>query len=309
MLTSEDGFCYRIDENGYAYLRGYQGEATEIVIPSAIGVYTVRDFSSVLSNNSTVTKVTIRAAVNKISPYAFYNCSALKSVIFDNSNIKGLDDYACYNCKAIQGFPVYALTYFGHYSLYGCSNSQNYMTVPNKAVFIGDYAFARCNLHSTITLDNYSIQYIGTYAFENETIYEVIIRGSNTVIADYAFYSLSIENLTLSGIDTVGKYAFAYNRITSLSLTCRLIDESAFQGNSKLESISINAKSIGHNAFNACSSLTSVFLPSSVEEMGAYVFRNCSRLTTIRLGHKAIPSAWHPYWNGSAATVQYNKYS
>ena len=309
-LTSEEGFLYRTDEDGNAYLKGYVGEATEVTIPDKIGDYTVCDYERVFYENTTITKVTINSKLNTVSPYAFYGCTALQTVSL-NSYIRSLGDYAFYNCYGIKAFPISGITTFGHYSMYGCSNAYNYMVIPANTIYIGDYAFAKCHFQSGngITLNRNTLQYIGSYAFEDCTIYKVTIQGKNLVIADYAFFNLPIETLTLSGVKSIGAYAFAHTKITSLDVYCESIGDYAFYA-CYLETLSFEAKHVGSWVFAGNSNITEVFISDTVETLGANVFNGCRNLTEIRIKYKSIPTTWNPYWNGGcSAKILYGKYS
>lgn len=76
--------------------------------------------------------------------------------------------------------------------------------------------------------------------------------------------------------------------MTSLTIGCTIIGESAFSECGGLTSLTISngVKEIGASAFSSCSSLVSVIIPESVTKIGAGAFFDCNGLTSV-----AIPNS------------------
>ena len=131
---------------------------------------------------------------------------------------------------------------------------------------IPDYAFYNCATLQTITFIDCPITRIGKYAFYNcKNFRGFKIPEGVTEVGDYALYQCEkwVANVPTS-IITIGKYAYAYTKITSVT------------------SIP-NVQSIGANAFDWCSSLkTFVFPEDHAVTLGTYLFRECG-LTSVNL--------------------------
>ncbi|HOB38081.1 MAG TPA: leucine-rich repeat domain-containing protein, partial [Methanomassiliicoccaceae archaeon] len=85
-----------------------------------------------------------------------------------------------------------------------------------------------------------------------------------TSIAEYAFYQLPLESVTIpDGVESIGDYAFYWcEELTSVII-----------GN--------GVTSIGEEAFSYCYSLTSVDIPDGVSYIGDYAFSDCHSLPSI----------------------------
>ncbi len=73
----------------------------------------------------------------------------------------------------------------------------------------------------------------------------------------------------------------------------------AFDGCSLLTTITIKSAvlaNIGSFAFRNCSSLSEIFIPSTVTQIGECAFNGCSSLT-INIAASEVPSTWDPNWN------------
>ena len=93
----------------------------------------------------------------------------------------------------------------------------------------------------------------------------------------------TIKEITNSGIETIGNYAFAFcTSLTSVSFSaCTRICSSAFQRCFSLTSVSFpKCTSIDDNAFASCPNLTSVSFPVCTG-IGNGAFGYCTRLTSV----------------------------
>ncbi len=87
-----------------------------------------------------------------------------------------------------------------------------------------------------------------------------------TSVAQYAFYGVGIESLTLgTNVSVIDNAAFAY---------CNALSE-----------VTLNEKlnTIGDEAFRYCSSLSTIKIPQAVENIGSYAFHGCPLSGEIEL--------------------------
>lgn len=165
-----------------------------------------------------------------------------------------------------------------------------------------------CEIPPSITVDGkkYKVTKIGAKAFaqaNNQGDYEdskgnylydnilgfTKIRLPNTIveIGDEAFCGLQFSTLELSTkVQTIGKYAFAYTNVTSVTIpaTCTSIGTEAFGSTWKLKKLTFadgsKALTIGARAFEA-NYITSLTLPARITSIGDAAFKASFALTTL----------------------------
>ncbi|HOQ25327.1 MAG TPA: leucine-rich repeat protein [Methanomassiliicoccaceae archaeon] len=127
-----------------------------------------------------------------------------------------------------------------------------------------------------------------------------------TSIAEYAFYQLPLESVTIpDGVESIGDYAFYWcEELTSVIIGNGVtsIGEEAFSYCYSLTSVDIpdGVSYIGDYAFSDCHSLPSIDIPASVTSIGKGAFAWCPSLTSITVD-PANPNY------ASIAGVLYNK--
>ncbi len=87
--------------------------------------------------------------------------------------------------------------------------------------------------------------------------------GSVTSIGAYSFYGSSIKNITIpKQITTIGNHAFTYSGLTEIVIPDGIT-------------------TLSNNAFRLCTSLETVYIPSSVKSIEYYCFGDCNKLDSI----------------------------
>lgn len=134
--------------------------------------------------------------------------------------------------------------------------------IPETVKDISDRTFYNCYNLEKVNIPT-SLQNIGTYAFYNSYIKNIVIPDNVSTIGQYAFNGCS--NLTSvyigNSITTIARYAFQ---------NCSNITEMQ---------ISNSVTTIEQGAFYNCSSIKEIALPDSVTTIGMLAFYNCSSLT------------------------------
>ena len=299
-------------------LKGYLGDATELVLPEnykgdnyAIGEYAFYACSG-------LTSVEIPNSVTSIGDYAFDGCSGLTSIVVKGGNAK-YDSRE--NCNAIIETATNTL-------VVGCKNT----IIPNSVTSIGERAFYNCSGLTSVTIGN-SVTSIGEFAFHGCSGLKTVInfskltfsKGSSNYgyVAYYADKVINASNGFIegdfvftrpNGVNTLVAY---FGNATELTLPAYcdgetyVIAEKIFYGCRGLTSVVIpnSVTSIGEYAFYGCSGLTSVVIPNSVtsidnyafygsglksvhlpnvNNIGTYIFANCSNLTKVSLNCKRV---------------------
>ena len=266
--------------------------------------------------------ITFDGEVTKVGEWAFYECSAITSMIIPNSVITieelafsyctGLEKITMGNnlttigasafdaCSVLQSIKIpEGVTTIGPRAFYGCSSLVS-ITIPDSVTTIGELAFHRCFALTEFrgkfaSEDNRCLVIDGvlnTYAAGCiDTSYtipdEVKTIGYNSF---YCCHNLT-KIIILKGVTTIGPRAF-YNCSSLVSVTIpdsvTSIGNDSFSHCRRLIDITVpdSITKIGDNAFNECNSLTSIVIPEGVSSIGAGVFYACSNLTNV-----AIPSS------------------
>ncbi|HBJ19458.1 MAG TPA: hypothetical protein DDY70_06980, partial [Clostridiales bacterium] len=321
IITSEEDARLTTDENGFifyddgtdAYLVGYIGSETSLVLPE----------KSPSGKNY------------KINSYAFYGCVFLVSItISDGVTVIGNNAFEdCVNLRTVTFTEDSKCESIGEKAFFYCSFLMS-ITIPQNVTSIGDSAFAGCERlvevinRSSLNITAGSVDYgnVGYYAkhistskektclttdengyifFEDGThaylvgyigsetsliLPEKSSSGKNYEINSNAFYNcVSLVSITIpTGVTRIGAGAFngckrLINVVVSDSVTS--IDDYAFAWCTSLVSITIptGVVYIGSFAFVGCSGLTSITMPTGVVYIGSYAFEGCSGLTSITI--------------------------
>lgn len=140
--NATEGFVFEKGANGVYYLVGYNGEATELVIPGTYsGATVVVAFKNALTN---VTKVTLLDGA-VLGEGAFKNWTALNTVVLPESVTK-IPAYAFSGCTAITEITLPAsCTVIEVYAFNGCSALRT-VTVKGALTEVQQYAFNGCDV-------------------------------------------------------------------------------------------------------------------------------------------------------------------
>lgn len=241
----------------------------KVTIPPMIeGLPVVRIANNAFRNQTTLTDIEIPSTVVSIGANAFEDCTALKSVTFEQDS---------------------NLTTVGNSAFDGCTNLLS-IDIPNSVVSLGDNTFLNCTRLVGVSFESNSIlQNIGNATFYNCTALAAIkIPASVTTIGANAF-----ENCLLS----IRCDFEAYSELTNMG-------NSAFANCDGLKSITLPADvtSIGYNAFLSCDALEYLSFNNQVNEIGANAFAECPKLTIYTTQYN-IPSGWMNGWNSSNRPV------
>ena len=134
--------------------------------------------------NKTLTSVTVNGRY--VAPCSFYEQSSLSS-ISAKTGILFVDEYSFYECTSLT------------------KDSLSF----DKLVYIGDHAFYGCSgLSGTIYLDN--VRYIGSDAFTNTNISEIILGVKICALADTSSIPSSVTAIKVPS-SSVDAYKSYYN--------------------------------------------------------------------------------------------------
>lgn len=237
-FASEDGHCLIADDRLIAFA---PAGISHYVIPQSVTEISYYAFNSAASLES----ITIPFNVTHIESGAFWGCDALEQF---RGKFASRDARCLIINENIIAFAPNGLIQY---------------TIPNEATWIGDYAFASCQLIQMVTIPNH-ITRIGEGAFYNCTSLKSIdIPEGITKIDNHTFcwcWGLQEVNLP-NNITEIGEYAFS---------NCEDLSTIA---------IPQNVTILGNGAFSNCTKVTSVAIPESIISIGNGVFAGCTNIS------------------------------
>ena len=228
--------------NDMAAVVGYNQNLTQITIPSTVNIdfkdYSVTSIGNSAFKNSSLESIVISRSITMIGDQAFYGCSSLQSVVFENgSSITSIGNSAFSNCTSL-----------------------NSITIPASVINAGSSAFSNCN--SLIIFCEVSSQPSGwspNWNSSNRPVYWGINKD-NYLIQDGIIYVITDGNAVIKGYTS----ELSNNVVIPATIT--------------INGTTYRVTSIGEGAFRGCNSLTSIVIPSSVTSIGYDAFQNCSSL-------------------------------
>ena len=227
-----------------------------------------------------LSEVTLPETLEEIGGYVFLQCTALETVSFPES-LKGIGKYAFYNCTSLAGevdFPDLETIGYGAF----------YSTAITKIVSLGcitsipdgnsvDGVFRSCKQLSEVALPE-TLEEIGSYVFSQCTALEKVHFPSGLKsIGNYAFDSCPslAGELNLPNLEMIGNVAFRSDAITKIVSLGRI-------------TVIPGSNSYNNVIFAFCKQLSEVALPETLEEIGNYVFTQCTSLQAV-LCHALTP--------------------
>ena len=233
-LTYGD-FTYRY-ENEAVVIEGYNGENSEITIPSSINGYKVKKISDeAFYENGTIKKVTIPEGVVEIGQLsfkdaknleevklpstlkligadAFYRCENLNKINLPK-NLTAIHDNTFYKCESLEEIVIPDnVTYIGERAFQYCYNLEK-VTMSNNMEDIDYAAFNSCESLKSIVLPK-TLKYLSYDVFDNCTNLESVkIYSENLDYGSYAYGTFEhCPNLVVYGYknSTTEKYTSKY---------------------------------------------------------------------------------------------------
>lgn len=197
--AASSDFVIETDSSGNKYVSKYNGNGTNITIPSDVKYIAFNAFA----NNDTITSITFPKSCVEIKDSAFSGLDTLKTIVFEGNakigktafreceklesvTIKGsikdcINDGAFNTCTSLKTFKVNKNDYnfyIGNGAFLEC-HSLTSINIPDKCTHIGDNVFVNCfsltsltipaktktGLDSTVGYDAFGDDYTGTYCF------------------------------------------------------------------------------------------------------------------------------------------------
>ena len=261
------------------------------------------------SSHDRIKTVNFIGCPTNIGNYAFYDCSALTSIVIPEG-VTSIGEYAFSQCSALESIVIpEGLTEICNSAFSRCTALAS-LEIPASVTSIGDYAFYICGAIQNIVVDEGNTVYDsrGNCNAIIETATNKLIAGSSntvipddiTVIGDAAFYECSgLTNIKIpASVTSIGRNAFYGcgglmsivvddgNTVYDSRTNCNAIIETATNTlikGSNNTIIPYGVTNIAIGAFYNCDSLTYIDIPGSVTNIGTEAFMDCGSLAIIEI--------------------------
>ena len=126
-------------------------------------------------------------SVTSIGWGAFFNCSALKSIVIPDS-VTSIDYRAFFDCSSLKSIVIpEGVTSIGNSTFEDCGSLTS-IVIPGSVTSIGDFAFYHCSSLTSIVIPD-SVPSIGKFVFGGcKSLTSITIPDSVTSIGRLAFY-------------------------------------------------------------------------------------------------------------------------
>lgn len=247
--------------------------------------------ANIISNeyNDGLGKIVFNSSVMKIGNNAFYECKTLRSMTIPES-VTSIGDNAYYYCVALGNVMLSEATLtIGKRAFYRCGNLSIKLT--NKITSIGDEAFMYACGPLQIPS---SVKTIGAFAFSFSSISKVILNEGLISIGESAFWASNLSEIAIPNtVTSIGSRAFGDCRLhgdINVPGSVSKIESRLF-ASSPVVSVTINegTTELDSWVFEGCGKLTTVNLPSTIQNMGYSTFQDCLVLANIYLRAQIPP--------------------
>ncbi|KAK8886506.1 hypothetical protein M9Y10_041970 [Tritrichomonas musculus] len=223
---------------------------------------TINDFDTLLFACRDVKKVFIPSSIKIISKNAFYSCSNLEEVIFENdSQLEVID-------KAF------------------CSSAIRQITIPSHVKYIGENCFSNCKQLETVKFENnFDLTSFNANLFEDCSIRSIEFPPNlKELKVGWCFNAYFLENVLISPENQNFKYYDDQHKIIlgKSDQNTNEFDEIAFVCRDVKQVVIPNTiKAIKSNAFNSIG-IDKIFIPKNVQIIDEYAFYECKNLESIQ---------------------------
>lgn len=260
---------------------GYCENLKQIQFPS-----TLAEINNYAFTGCALERIQLPSGVEEIGMYAFSDSPALKEVILNGANCAEI--WAFSDCDALEKLVLRDLqAQIDPSAFYGCPLDEIAIEGANEIYTVKEGCLTYINAPGMLILGTNRVteitnwDSIGRRAFSGRILGDLTIGGQVNRIDPEAFSDAEIGNvdITFPKIDTF----FDYAEMQNLTITATEIVPEAFFYCKIDGTVTINegCKTIGESAFRGCDGITTVYLPSTIEEVGICAFGFCENLQSV----------------------------
>ena len=295
-------YNYRPLSDGTIEIVKYKGKRRYLTIPNEIDGQVVSAIgASAFAGNTRLRAVTFPEGLISIKESAFSNVSGMREITFTGTRLVEIQGYAFYNCSALKTLALPdSVQNIGEYAFYACNSLTTVSIGENSSLCtMGEFAFSNTRISSF-----YLPRHVGAEAFDGSVLAfcasmrSVTVHPENSafMVDGNTLYSADKRRIIYhpgaltgnysvdAGVDTIGTYAFSSSHITSINLnSVKEIEAYAFIRNNGLSSVVIpnSVDTMGVGAFQF-SSVNQVTLSKNLTELSAYVFEG-TKLKSVHI--------------------------
>lgn len=275
-----DAFSYTILEDETAEIKSYRGKRRYLTIPNRIDGYTVSSIGTrAFVGNSRLRRVELPDTLKTIKEYAFSSCTRLLQIEIPSSVVE-IQHHAFSECAKLGAVSIPEngkLTTIGDYAFQECGSLPR-IDLPATLQSINATAFFKDNSLKKITISEKNTKYDA----DGEALYQK--QDKRTLVCYVP--GKSGQYVVDDSTESIGKYAFAYSRLSGVTLPDSLtkLENYSFVS-SRIEKITIPEaiEAIPEGCFNECNNLQTVSLGKNLTSIGEYSFTNCQNLEEVQV--------------------------
>ena len=280
------------DRKDYYIVSKYNETSDSVIIPEMYNNLPVKEIGAdVFKNNIYLREITISKNIDVLHKMTFGNCIKLEKVKFESKDtiINEAVFRNCHNLKTIN-LPS-NLEKINHNTFAGCSSLMN-LEIPIHILEIGYNVFTDCD-----SLEN--VYYNGTIEDWCQIDFDIdsnpmitaqnlyLLDNDGDVIFNDKKYKLIDETLILENVAEIKHFTFeGFKNIKHVKIPdgVKVIGQAAFS-ESSIESIELpdSLEEIIDEAFSWCEKLKTIEVPDGVTYIGNKTFEYCESLVSIKL--------------------------
>jgi lactocepin len=303
--AKESDFKYELTDGGVE-ITAYNGDETEVVVPSEIEGQTVVSIGYKAFANENMRKVTLPETVVYVSDSAFLDCIFLEEVVLP-SGIDKINFATFKGCTLLRKVMLpQSVVEISAEAFCNCPSLQTVGVIPSGVTTIGENAFFKC-----ISLKSFEVD-------ENNPIYKcvdgVIYTENGAVLALYPPGKNDKTFLIPENVSIIESDAFESSQIKEIVVpaTVKEVRDNAFHLSSVKDVTFEGDIILGECAFLECLNLESAVFKKSVE-FGANPFDMCDKVTVYAKKGDAIleyavkNNLYYGYVDGEKITKPFQK--
>ena len=313
VVEGTEGLKYSVlgtGEEQYAVFTGIDNSCTEkdIVVAShykGVKVTEIGLGAYAISNKNKIESIKIHKYVKVINSSAFNKAANLVKIEFDKDcELETIGSYAFKGCAKLESF-----SYSGNINAFGDSvfdDCPSLKTTEYKgAKYIGSdinpYLILMAGIDEETCVINKDCQVIYSSAFTGyKNLKSVTFESNNTLasIGSYAFKESNIKEIVIpETVVNIGMEAFMHcNNLVRITFSenskCKIISQSAFRECENLEDIKNFGKTkleiIDEFLIFQCPKITYIDIPASARIIRRDIMRNCYSLKTVNIPRDSV---------------------
>ncbi len=294
-VTTAEGIIF---DDATGMITGYEGTATNLIIPNEINGVAVIGVEDEALASLTITSLSIPENLIVLEEEFFQRFYVLENISIDANNAmyqvidnvvydksgETLWDYP--NCRPGTTFTIpNDVTTVIYGAFQGTELLETLNAGANLTNFFGDVD--GCTWWGSSINMGYSLKAINIDS--NNSRYKslggVLFSKDGTELLEYPYAKDGTVYTVPSSVEIINSSSLSSENLVTITIQsgCKYIDLSGFSGSQMLTTVNLpqSIETIGESAFSQCTSLKNINLPEGLEELGECAFQYCESLEQI----------------------------